>query len=75
MRKKNYHFRALAVKDSDHQRFCKLAKRYRLKHYQLFHVLLSEHLDNFKEKKEKIDPNEIDDIDRKIFKEFDKLKR
>lgn len=69
----DYDFTSIGILTPTRQKYAKLAKRYKIKIYQLAELLISEHLEGFKEKKIKVRPEDIDDKDRKIFKEFDKL--
>jgi hypothetical protein len=68
-----YEFRAVAVKRSTRDKAYRLAKRYHIRMYQLFDILVSEHLEGFKEKQVKVNPDEYDEKDKEIFKVFNKL--
>jgi nucleoside-triphosphatase THEP1 len=72
--KKDYGFKVIAVKERTHRMISELARRYRLRKYDLVAILVSEHMEALKEASENYESDmEIDEVDKEIFKRFDLL--
>lgn len=73
-KKKDYGFKVLAVKERTHRVITELARRYRLRKYDLVDKLVSEHIEALKEASEGYESNlELDETDKKIIERLVEL--